>query len=96
MDIFWDDDDEYNSVVALVVQEVEVGEDDILMLMEDVIPDPVARVFGSESRTGKAPNVDRRCVFYSHLLVFQDFWVILQSTIRHTSRCFQGSNRSLK
>ncbi len=40
----------------------EIGEDNILMLMEDVIPDPVPRVFGSGSRTGMAPNVNRRCV----------------------------------
>ena len=70
--IFWDDDDEYTEVVALVIR-AEIGEDDILMLMEDVIPEPVPRVFGSGSRLRKAPNVDRRRVFYSHLL-FQDFW----------------------
>ena len=72
MDIFWDDDDEYTEVVALVIR-ADIGEDDILMLMKDVIPEPVPRVFGSGSRLRKAPNVDRRRVFYSHLL-FQDFW----------------------
>jgi Plant transposon protein len=71
MEIVWNDD-EYTEAVALVVRE-ELDDDDILMpLMEDDIAVP-CRVFGSGSRPGKMPNLNRRRVFYSHLL-FQDFW----------------------
>ena len=69
MDIFWDDD-EYTEAVALLMQ-AEMNDDDDIILIEDDIP-VIPRIFGG-SRTGKAPNVDRRRVFYSHLL-YQDFW----------------------
>lgn len=41
----------------------------------DIPPDEPAapHVWGSGSRRGKAPNLERRRVFYSHLL-FNDFW----------------------
>ena len=67
-------DDEYTEAVALVVQG-EIDEDDILMHLMEVVDDIAVHphAFGSGSRVGKAPNVDRRRVFYSHLL-FQDFW----------------------
>jgi hypothetical protein len=85
MDIFWNDDDEYTEVVALVIR-ADIGEDDILMLMKDVIPEPVPRLFGSGSRLGKAPNFDRRRVFYSHLL-FQDVWG--DSPVYHNATYFK-------
>jgi hypothetical protein len=47
------------------------------MLSEEiniVPPEQAApHVWGSGSRRGKAPNLERRRVFYSHLL-FYDFW----------------------
>ena len=60
--------------VALVVRG-EIDDEDILMQLMEVDDDIAAprHGFGSGSRVGKAPNVDRRRVFYSHLL-FQDFW----------------------
>jgi Plant transposon protein len=72
MDIVWDDD-EYMEAVALVEQ-AELDDDDLLMAdMEVDVIAAVPRGFGTGSRAGKAPNVDRHRVLYSHLL-FQDFW----------------------
>jgi Plant transposon protein len=67
-------DDEYAEIGGLVVQ-ADADDDDLLMLLmeEDAAAAPVPRVFGSGSFVGKASNVDRRRVFFSHLL-FQDFW----------------------
>jgi hypothetical protein len=55
----------------LLLMQAEMNDDDDIILMEDDIP-VIPRIFGG-SHTGKAPNVDRRRVFYSHLL-YQDFW----------------------
>ena len=68
MDFFWDDD-EYTEVVTILLQAGMLDDDDHI-----VPPEPAAPyVWGSGSRRGKAPNLERRRVFYSHLL-FNDFW----------------------
>jgi Plant transposon protein len=71
MDIIWDDDDEVTDAVALILQmedDSDTSDDD-----DDIALVPVAHLWGSGSRPGKAPNLERHRVFYSHLL-FKDYW----------------------
>lgn len=75
MDIVWDDDD-FSEVVLLAMQD---GDDDTDEDNEEQAEDnaeagtPPPHHWGSGSRVGKAPNIERRRVFYSHLL-FNDYW----------------------
>ena len=74
MDLIWDDDD-VNDIIMLIMQDSDTdnSSSDDEMLDSDDEESTVPHVWGSGSRVGKAPNVDRRRVFYSHLL-FNDFW----------------------
>ena len=74
IDIIWDDDglDEAVLAILLLIEEEEEThrlEDDEMEEIEAEEP----HVWGEGSRTGKAGNIDRRRVFYSHLL-HDDFW----------------------
>ena len=64
-----DEDDEFTEAIVLIVnnlaKEAADGDDDTTLVPP--------YVWGSGSRVGKAPNIERRRVFYSHLL-FDDFW----------------------
>jgi hypothetical protein len=64
-----DEDDEFTEAIVLIVdnlaKEAADGGDDTTLVPPFV--------WGSGSRVGKAPNIERRRVFYSHLL-FDDFW----------------------
>jgi hypothetical protein len=70
MDIIWDDDDYTDAIMILM-------EDDSDNEEEDVAEAPMVvhqqHVWGSGSRVGKRPNIERHRVLYSHLL-YQDFW----------------------
>ncbi len=73
MDIVWDDDN-FIEVVLLAMQEDDGSTEEDegqIELDEEQVPPP--HQWGSGSRIGKAPNIERRRVFYSHLL-FNDFW----------------------
>ena len=74
LDLIWDDDD-VNDIIMLIMQDSDTdnSSSDDEMLDSDDEESTVPHVWGSGSRVGKAPNVDRRRVFYSHLL-FNDFW----------------------
>ena len=74
LDLIWDDDD-VNYIIMLIMQDSDTdnSSSDDEMLDSDDEESTVPHVWGSGSRVGKAPNVDRRRVFYSHLL-FNDVW----------------------
>ena len=61
-----DEDDDFTEALIIVSNILEEESDDD----EPLVP---PYVWGSGSRVGKAPNIERRRVFYSHLL-FGDFW----------------------
>jgi hypothetical protein len=72
--IFWDDDN-FSEVVLLAMQDDDDSSEEDEGLVNAVVDGeevPTHR-WGSGSRIGKAPNIERCCVFYSHLL-FNDFW----------------------
>ena len=73
MDIVWDDDNFIEVVLLAMQDEDDCTEEDEgqVELDEEQVPPP--HQWGSGSRIGKAPNIERRRVFYSHLL-FNDFW----------------------
>ena len=75
LDLIWDDDD-VNDIIMLIMQDSDTdnSSSDDEMLDSDDEESTVPHVWGSGSRVGKAPNVDRRRVFYSHDLLFNDFW----------------------
>ncbi len=60
--LIFDDDDEFSQAVVLIVNNQEDGDDNTLLVT------PI--VWGSGSRVVRAPNDERRRVFYSH----QSFW----------------------
>ena len=71
MDIIWDDDD-YTDVVAILFQDdssSDSEQEDEAEEQDEAMP----HVWGSGSRPGKRPNINRQRVFYSHLL-YKDFW----------------------
>jgi hypothetical protein len=77
MDLIWDDDDADN-IIMLIMQDSDTEDisDNSSDDEEDSVDeeaDPPPHIWGSGSRIGKAPNVERRRVFYSHLL-FNDVW----------------------
>jgi hypothetical protein len=63
-----DDDDDIIRAIAAIVAHRDTDTSD----GDDVIVEE-PHVWGSGSRPGKAPNLERHCVFYSYLL-FNDFW----------------------
>jgi hypothetical protein len=67
MDIMWDDDEFIDAVTLAMQSDSDSDNEDI------VLGAAVPYVWGTGSRKGRAPNIERRRVFYSHLL-FNDFW----------------------
>jgi hypothetical protein len=62
-----EEEDEFTEAVVMIANMIaddDTGDDDDI---------PIPFVWGSGSRVGKAPNIERRRVFYSHLLC-ADFW----------------------
>ena len=76
MDIIMDDDDDFAEAVGIIMQDDDWSssdeEDDIPQYAPAPLPQ-CANVWGRGSVVGKAPNLDRQRVYYSHLL-FNDFW----------------------
>ena len=72
MSMFWNDD-EFTEAIALVMDTDSDSDDEAAIHAADVVVPPPAIAWGSGSRRGKAPNVERHRVFYSRLL-FNDFW----------------------
>jgi Plant transposon protein len=70
MDMLWNDDEELDAIIT--VMESDSDDDDSDVVAEVIIRNPPV-VWGSGSRLGKAPNIDRQRVFYSRLL-YDDFW----------------------
>jgi len=69
------DSDDYDDIIRAIAaivahQDTDTSDDDDNG--DDVIVDE-PHAWGSGSRPGKAPNLERHRVFYSHLL-FKDFW----------------------
>ena len=74
MDIIWDDD-VYTDAVMILFQDDDDDDGDAQLenAAEEQEQEERPHVWGTGSRPGKAPNVDRQRVFYSHLL-YRDFW----------------------
>ena len=70
MDIIIDDDDDFAEAVGIIMQ----GDDWSSSDKDDIPQYAPANVWGrGASVVSKAPNLDRQCVYFSHLL-FNDFW----------------------
>ena len=67
--IFWDDD-EYIGAITIVMESDSDGDDEDAVAATDVVVRQ-PHVWGSGSRRGKAPNLERHRLFYSQLLFTQ-------------------------
>jgi hypothetical protein len=65
-----DEDDDFTDALVLIAD--DLAEEDAADDGDDTVLVP-SFVWGSGSQVGKAPNIERRRVFYSHLL-FHDVW----------------------
>jgi hypothetical protein len=77
-------DDDDDDIMEFLIHEDDDFTDALVLIADDLAEEDAADdgddtvlvtpfVWGSGSRVGKAPNIERRRVFYSHLL-FHDFW----------------------